>query len=77
MNIYVNGQLEDTVTGGMGTGPGSAGTSAYIDMLSSSSGTSIYGFEGDASIIMYYNRAISGTEVLANYDDQKGRFGLS
>ena len=77
MNIYINGQLEDTVTGGMGTGPGSAGTSAYIDMLSSSSGTSVYGFEGDASIIMYYNRAISGTEVVANYDDQKGRFGLS
>ena len=36
LNIYINGQLEDTVTGGMGTGPGSAGTSAYIDMLSSS-----------------------------------------
>jgi len=65
------------VTGGMGTGPGSAGTSAYIDMLSSSSGTNIYGFEGDASIMMYYNRAISGSEVLANYSDQKGRFGLS
>lgn len=77
LNIYINGQLEDTVTGGMGTGPGSAGTSAYIDMLSSSSGTNIYGFEGDASIMMYYNRAISGSEVLANYSDQKGRFGLS
>lgn len=33
--------------------------------------------DGDLAIVRIYNRALSATEVLANYDAVKGRFGLS
>ena len=31
---------------------------------------------GDLSIARIYNRALSATEILTNYDNTKGRFGL-
>ena len=38
-------------------------------------GTSAYG-SGKMGNFMFYNRALSATEVLQNYNAQKGRFGL-
>jgi hypothetical protein len=34
-------------------------------------------FKGDISIVRIYNRALSGAEVLENYDAVKGRYGLA
>jgi hypothetical protein len=38
-------------------------------------GTSAYG-SGKMGNFMFYNRGLSSTEVLQNYNAQKGRFGL-
>ena len=34
-------------------------------------------YPGDLSIVRIYNRALTSTEITANYDASKARFGLS
>ncbi len=78
LNIYINGVLASgPITGGNGTGPAAAGDIRFIDFLTAATDTGTeYGFEGDLAIAMLYDRALSATEVLQNYGNQAGRFGL-
>ena len=78
LNIYINGVLASgPITGGNGTGPAAAGDIRFIDFLTAATDTGAeYGFEGDLAIAMLYDRALSATEVLQNYGNQAGRFGL-
>ena len=78
LNIYINGVLADTVTGGNGIGPAARGNIIWIDLLTSASDSGTeFGFEGDAAIMMLYNRSLSAPEIFTNYEAQAGRFGLS
>ena len=69
--VYKNGnlihtQINATSSGGIGTSPSSIGDEVI-------GGEHIQGSMGP---IQFYNRALSATEVLQNYNAQKGRFGL-
>jgi hypothetical protein len=67
--LYVNGFLvaQQPLTGNIGTG-GIARISGYDNNGET--------WNGNISNIKIYNRALSSTEVLQNYNAQKGRFGL-
>jgi hypothetical protein len=71
--FYINGVLDRTLTGITGSISNVRGGSvAQIGGYSSSG----YKFNGRLSNVRLYNRALSATEVLQNYNAQKGRFGL-
>jgi hypothetical protein len=70
--IYVNTQLQTTqvsVSGVLNT----SGT--LIFNIGRNTNGSAY-FNGNISIVKIYNRALSASEVLQNYNAQKSRFGL-
>tara|TARA_B100001093_G_C26699787_1_gene958534 strand:- start:180 stop:830 length:651 start_codon:yes stop_codon:yes gene_type:complete len=66
--LYVNGVQVDTDSNT--TGPGGT-TGVYISRYSSGN----Y-FDGDIAQAMIYDRVLTATEVLQNYNSHKGRFGL-
>jgi hypothetical protein len=61
---------------GGGSTPNTSGTSIY-DRGTSYVGT-LYGwkFYGRRGSFRIYNRVLSNTEILQNYNAQKGRYGL-
>ena len=68
--IYLNGTLSATKGSGLGytgTGPLLIGRQGALN--------SEY-FGGNISSVMVYNRELSSTEILQNYNTQKGKFGL-
>ena len=71
IQIYVNGILENTASA---TGRTTLRTSTDGWVLGSVS-TSLYG-SGNVASACIYNRALSSTEILQNYNTLKGRFGL-
>ena len=67
--LYLNGQQVDTDSNtSTFTGGNTVRIGAYIDTSNL--------FDGDIAIAMIYNRVITSTEVLQNYNALKGRFGL-
>jgi hypothetical protein len=82
--IYLNGVNENTTNYSSASIilSGSNGTNAGIGCLFSQSGNVVsaprrYGtFNGSIGIVKYYNRGLSASEVLQNYNALKGRFGL-
>ena len=70
---YINGVLRQTITGIVGS------TDNTIVTNIGSRGPTPLDFEitGNISNTQLYNRALSSTEVLHNYNALKGRFGLS
>lgn len=72
LKIYLNGILENSVTNLNHTTVKTDNT-AYL--RSAMFYTNIFSV-GQRSIIQMYNRALSDTEVLQNYNATKGRFGL-
>ena len=68
-NYYENGIL---INSGSLTKPTAGNDNLY---LSYRSGTNYY-FNGKISNIQIYNRALSASEVLQNYNALKGRFNL-
>jgi hypothetical protein len=67
--IYINGTLMATANIGGTIGTGGVGRiSGYGDNAET--------WNGNISIFRIYNRALSASEVLQNYNAQKGRFGL-
>jgi hypothetical protein len=68
--IYVDGILRNT-NSSISTGPTS---NTQPLLIGSRSGTA--GFGGSISRIKIYNRALTASEVLQNYNATKGRFGL-
>jgi hypothetical protein len=73
VNLYVNGVLRYSTTIGFTIGFNSnpANIAAYTD---TSTGET---FNGSIPIAQIYNRALSTSEVLQNYNAQKSRFGLT
>jgi hypothetical protein len=76
MKIYVNGILESTTSK---TGNINQGTPSGALFLGNTNGFSNpYSFylAGNIYNVQIYNRVLNATEVLQNYNAQKGRFGL-
>ena len=67
--IYINGFLSNSVNSS--NYPGVDSTTIGLDRLDRS-----YDFQGDMSVIRNYNRTLTATEILQNYNATKGRFGL-
>jgi hypothetical protein len=76
IKIYVNG-VEQTTTGtpnfSQTTFSSSTGNNPTI--AATSPNQALF-FNGDISMVLLYNRALSATEVLQNYDATKYRYGL-
>ena len=72
--LYVNNNLvnSDTVTGTLGTNTGGMSIGAYGGYTGSKS----YYYNGNLAICRVYNKELTSTEVLQNYNATKGRFGL-
>ena len=72
--LYVNNNLvnSDTVTGTLGTNTGGMSIGAYGGYTGSKS----YYYNGNLAICRVYNKELTSTEVLQNYNAIKGRFGI-
>lgn len=74
--IYLNGALQSTTTFPVGVGPTNLitgnGATNYIGNIFNAS----IPLNGNISITQVYNRDLSATEVLQNYNALKGRYGL-
>jgi hypothetical protein len=68
---YINGVLDKTETKTVGSC-----TTSYDLRIGGQFDAPQYAFKGSISIASIYNRALSASEVLQNYNAQKGRFGL-
>jgi hypothetical protein len=68
--VYVNGTLENTRSTGSGTTPNNP---LYIARFTGAEG---YEFNGKISSTKIYSRALLTTEILQNFNAQKGRYGL-
>jgi len=73
-NIYINNTLKST-TVGSSTGNVPLITDPDFIYLNSYEGTSGY-LDSSLSMCMIYNRSLTATEMLQNYNATKGRFGL-
>jgi len=71
--IYVNGLLRNQTSSGLNTNT----VSTYLSNLwiGSLEGYGVY-TNGNISNVQLYNRALSATEILQNYNATKSRFGL-
>jgi hypothetical protein len=68
--IYLNGTLSATLGGALGY----TGTGPFLIGRQGSLNSEYFG--GRISSVMVYNRALSSTEILQNYNIQKNKFGL-
>jgi hypothetical protein len=75
LKIYLNGQLSNSMSGLKNFGY-SAGNGNILGRRSSTSGFENY-WDGQISILRYYNAALTDANVLTNYNANKGRYGLS
>ena len=73
--IYLNGQLSNSISGLKNFGY-SAGNGNILGRRSSTSGVENY-WDGQISILRYYNAALTDANILTNYNANKGRYGLS
>lgn len=75
LRLYKNGLLQNSTSaaGGYNT---SSTTGGRIGMLSYRSNGSDYNWNGTIGTNLVYNRALTASEVLQNYNATKGRFGL-
>lgn len=75
LKVYINGILKITTNSSMGIGiPSTAGM--FIGRMGYTTGSGYYAYQGDIDISRIYNRALSSSELLENYNAQKNRFGL-
>ena len=73
--VYLNGITNQTITTNTGATPHNE-TGALEIARENDGGSGGDYFLGKIGCIQYYNRALSATEVLHNYNALKGRFGL-
>jgi hypothetical protein len=73
--VYLNGITNQTITTNTGATPHNE-TGALEIARENDGGSGGDYFAGKIGCIQYYNRALSSTEVLQNYNALKGRFGL-
>jgi len=72
--LYVNGILKnsDSQTGTIATNAGGMSIGVYGGYA----GARDYYYNGDIAIVRVYNKSLSASEILFNYNALKGRFGL-
>lgn len=72
--LYVNGALKnsDTQTGTINTNTGGMSIGVYGGY----NGSRGYYYNGDIAVVKIYNRQLTDSEVLQNYNALKGRFNL-
>jgi hypothetical protein len=70
--FYINGQLYPITSNPTGLNV----SNSYNLTFHRASNSSTYYFSGKTAISTFYNRALSDSEVLQNYNALKGRFGL-
>jgi hypothetical protein len=73
VNMYINGRLDKTQNIGQVTFLPSAGYDVYLGC--DPPGSNEF-FNGRIASSQIYNRALSGSEILQNYEATKARFGL-
>lgn len=76
MKSYVNGVLDINNTPGSGVGYDIISNKVITGGTYTKSSGVVALFKGNISNSIMYNRALSATEVLQNYNATKGRFGL-
>ena len=75
VKFYLNGELKNTSS--QGSGAITSSPTLSIGSFVNGSGTpGTYFHSGNIAQVSIYNRALSATEVLQNYNTTKGRFGL-
>ena len=75
LKVYVNGILKITANSSMGIGiPSTA--EMCIGRMGYHPGAQYYAYQGDIDISRIYNRALSSSDLLQNYNSLKSRFGL-
>ena len=74
LKFYKNGVIDTQVSAS--ALPQSGGEIRIARRWDESATNSINFFDGDISIVRVYNRPLSSTEVLQNYDAEKSRYGL-
>jgi len=74
--LYVNGILKnsDSQTGTIATNNGGMSIGVYGGYAYA--GSRGYYYNGDIAIVRVYNKELSASEILTNYNALKGRFGL-
>lgn len=75
-SFYINGILNSTKSNGGINEVTSSGAYLSIGAMRMPSGTPQWYFNGSISQVIMYNKAMSSTEILQNYNATKGRFGL-
>jgi hypothetical protein len=71
-DLYVNGELNATTTTvGNGTG-----NSTSLSIGESITCSVVPNWNGNIGIVRLYNKSLTSTEILQNYNAQKGRYGL-
>ncbi len=73
LKIYLNGTLQETVSTGTMSTPGSYRANIGADW-SGTPGSSSRNLNGDIAAVKVYNRVLSADEVLQNYNALKNRF---
>jgi hypothetical protein len=71
INLYLNGVLDGTTTS-IGANP--FDSTYYIGRYFGSATS--YNFVGDMSIVQIYNKALSESEIIQNFNATRGRFGV-
>jgi hypothetical protein len=75
LKCYINGSLLSVTYNG--TIPSTSGPSNSVFSIGNSQGLGNINYaNGNIAQVLIYNRALSDTEVLQNYNATKGRFGL-
>lgn len=72
--LYIDGTQKSTDTDGMQSVTGNTAPFTIGGFASSGFSNQFYG--GNIANVSFYNRALTSTEVLQNYNALKGRFGL-
>lgn len=72
-SIYLNGALLNSYSG---TNPISPTAGVYVARNIGDEPFGARAFSGDIPIIRIYNRTLTATEILKNYNETKSRFGL-
>ena len=75
LQIFVNGQLNIETASTLATSIDTS-TNFAVGALNTSGTSTFHRFLGNISNVSVYNRALSATEVLQNYNATKTRFGL-
>ena len=76
MRVYLNGSLASYTDRSSVTPPSNINYSGLTAAVGNRGSSAFQPFEGRIANISIYNKALSASEVLQNYNTTKGRFGL-